>query len=136
MYKGVEIHWSCHHELILSNEVPLSDVIHFPGGLRDYLDSKLDKNHIIGEEIFSGNAEIIAENIKVEWAVCWHERDNFIKSYCNTIPTPLGGTHEQGIRAALLRGIKIYRETGGHKKVSQVSPEDVLESACFMLSVL
>jgi topoisomerase-4 subunit B len=110
-------------------------VIHFPGGLRDYLDSKLDKNHIIGEEIFSGNAEIIAENIKVEWAVCWYERDNFIKSYCNTIPTPLGGTHEQGVRAALLRGIKIYGETVGHKKVSQVSPEDVLESACFMLSV-
>ncbi len=135
LYKGVEIHWSCHPELILSNEVPLSDVIHFPGGLRDYLDSKLDKNHIIGEEIFSGNAEIISENIKVEWAVCWYERDNFIKSYCNTIPTPLGGTHEQGVRAALLRGIKIYGETVGHKKVSQVSPEDVLESACFMLSV-
>ena len=72
LYKGVEIHWSCHPELILSNEVPLSDVIHFPGGLRDYLDSKLDKNHIIGEEIFSGNAEIISENIKVEWAVCWY----------------------------------------------------------------
>ena len=58
-------------------------MIHFPGGLRDYVDSKLDKNQIIGEEIFSGNAEIVSENIKVEWAVGWHERESFIKSYCN-----------------------------------------------------
>ena len=79
LYKGVEIHWSCCEELISSNEVPSTDIIHFPAGLRDYLDSNLDKTKIIGEEIFSGNASMPAENIKIELAVCWHEKDNFIK---------------------------------------------------------
>ncbi|MFK7974397.1 MAG: DNA topoisomerase IV subunit B [Rickettsiaceae bacterium] len=134
LYKGVEIYWSCPEHLI-TNDIPTTDIIHFPGGLSDYLESKLSKNHIIGEEVFSGSAEIKTENIKIEWAICWHEKENFIKSYCNTIPTPLGGTHEQGIRAALLRAIKIYGEMTNHKKVVQITTEDILESSCLMLSV-
>lgn len=135
LYKGVEIHWSCVDELISSEIVPDNDIIHFPNGLRDYLNAKLDKTKIIGKEVFSGNAEIESENIKIEWAICWHENSDFIKSYCNTIPTPLGGTHEQGMRAALSRGVKIYAEMVGHKKVSQVTADDILESSCIMLSV-
>lgn len=135
LYKGVEIHWSCAPELLAGLDVPESDVIHFPAGLRDYLDSNIDKTKIIGAEIFSGQAELKSENIKVEWAMCWHENTDFTKSYCNTIPTPLGGTHEQGTRAALSRGVKIYGEMAGHKKVSQVTPDDIMESACIMLSV-
>ena len=135
LYKGVEISWNCAHELITANEVPENDLLHFPGGLKEYLDSRLDKNLIIGEEIFAGTAEIAAENIKIEWAICWHEKDNFIKSYCNTIPTPQGGTHEQGIKSALARGVKIYGEMTNHKKVSQIVPDDILESACLMLSI-
>ncbi|RTK93421.1 MAG: DNA topoisomerase IV subunit B [Rickettsiales bacterium] len=135
LYKGVEIQWNCAPELITANEVPVTDIIHFPGGLREYLDSKLSKEHIIGEEIFSGSAEIAHENIKVEWSICWHEKENFIKSYCNTIPTPLGGTHEQGVRSALARAVKIYGEMTNHKKVLQITADDILESACLMLSV-
>ncbi len=135
LYKGVQMHWSCAESLISNAEAPLKDVIHFPGGLRDYLDSQASKEGIIGGEIFSGNAETKLENIKIEWAICWHSKNDFIKSYCNTIPTPLGGTHEQGVRAALSRGIKIYGEMAGHKKVSQVTPDDFLDSICMMLSV-
>jgi len=135
LYKGVEIHWSCAPEVISSDEVLENDIIHFPGGLRDYLDSHLDNSKIIGGEIFSGNAEIKSANIKIEWAIAWHETKEFVKSYCNTIPTPMGGTHEQGIRAALSRGVKIYGEMTGHKKIVQVMPDDILESACMMLSV-
>lgn len=135
LYKGVRIHWSCAPELITAGEVLENDVIHFPGGLKDYLDSHLDKDGIIGGEIFAGNAEIKAANIKVEWAIAWHDAKEFVKSYCNTIPTPMGGTHEQGTRAALSRGVKIYGEMTGNKKVSQIMPDDILESACVMLSV-
>jgi topoisomerase IV subunit B len=135
LYKGVEMHWVCAPELIVSEGVPAEDIIHFPGGLRDYLDSKLDKNKIIGGEIFSGSAEMKSEHIRVEWAICWHENVDFIKSYCNTIPTPNGGTHEQGTRAALSRGVKIYGEMTGLKKVSQITADDILESACVMLSI-
>lgn len=135
LYKGFEIHWTCAPELIHNDEVPTQSIIHFPNGLKDYLDSKLDKNKIIGSEIFAGNAEIAAENIKIEWAMCWHEDENFIQSYCNTIPTPQGGTHEQGNRAALARSIKIYGEMTGLRKVSLVTPDDILESACIIISV-
>ena len=135
LYKGVEMHWVCAPELTRPEDVPAEDIIHFPNGLRDYLDSKLDKNKIIGGEIFSGSAEIKSEHIRVEWAICWHENTDFTKSYCNTIPTPQGGTHEQGIRAALSRGVKIYGEMTGLKKVSQVTADDILESACLMFSV-
>jgi topoisomerase-4 subunit B len=135
LYKGVEMHWVCAPELVTTEDVPVEDIIHFPGGLRDYLDSKLDKSKIIGGEIFSGSAEMKSEHIRVEWAICWYENTDFIKSYCNTIPTPNGGTHEQGTRAALSRGVKIYGEMTGLKKVSQVTADDILESACVMLSI-
>lgn len=135
LYKGVEIHWMCAAGLIINNDIPQQTVIHFPNGLRDYLDSKVDKDKIIGGEIFSGFTEINAENIRIEWAICWGENVGFIQSYCNTIPTPLGGTHEQGCRAALLRSIKIYGEMTGQKKVQQIIPDDILESACIVLSV-
>lgn len=135
LYKGVQILWNCDSDLISNDEIPNQDLIHFPGGLSDYLDSHLEKSKIIGTKIFSGQSEIISENIKVEWAICWHESKNFVKSYCNTIPTKMGGTHEQGTRAALMRGIKIYGQMAGHKKASQITPDDILESSCIMLSV-
>ncbi len=135
LYKGVEIYWHCASALIPLNEAPESDIIHFPGGLKDYLESKLKKEEIIGEEIFAGTAEVGSEHIKIEWAICWHHGESQIKSYCNTIPTPMGGTHEQGLRAALARSIKIYGEMTGFKKISQVAPEDILESISLMLSV-
>lgn len=135
LYKGVEIYWHCDPTLISLNEAPESDIIHFPGGLKDYLESKLKKEEIIGEEIFAGTAEVGNEHIKIEWAMCWHHGESQIKSYCNTIPTPMGGTHEQGLRAALSRSIKIYGEMAGFKRISQVAPEDILESISLMLSV-
>lgn len=133
--KGVEIEWICHPDLIKLDEVPQKEIIHFPGGLKDYLDSRLDKNKLISEEIFFGTGEMQSEHIKAEWAICWHENDAFIQSYCNTIATTLGGTHEQGLRAALLRSVKIYGEMAGHKKATQIIAEDILESACLVLSV-
>lgn len=135
LYKGVEIHWTCPIEMLKNDEVPTESIIHFPNGLRDYLESKLDKKDIIGEEIFSGIAELAPEKTKVEWAICWNETQGFSQSYCNTIPTPLGGTHEQGCRTALLKALKVYGEMTGSKKVQQIIADDVLESMCLVLSV-
>ncbi len=135
LYKGVKIHWNCPVGLIKDKKTPSEDVIHFPNGLKDYLESNLEKSGIIGNEIFSSTAELPDDNIKVEWAICWHQNEAFIKSYCNTIPTPLGGTHEQGNRAALFRGLKVFGEMIGNKKVAQVTADDVVESACIVLSV-
>lgn len=135
LYKGVKIEWNCPDTLVKNSNVPCTDIIHFPNGLHDYLESKINKSGLIGEEIFSGTAELKEEHIRVEWAVCWHDNNSFTKSYCNTIPTPQGGTHEQGNRAALYRGIKIYGEMTGNKKIQTIIADDVLESACVVFSV-
>lgn len=134
LYRGVKIYWKC--EQPTTPDIPQEDVIHFPEGLRSYLDSKLTKNDIIGGEIFDGNAEIKgADKIRIEWALCWSEQENFIKSYCNTIPTPMGGTHEQGVKAALLKSVKNYGSMAGVKKINIITGDDILESICLMLSV-
>ncbi|MDC0864984.1 DNA topoisomerase IV subunit B [Rickettsiaceae bacterium] len=135
LYKGVKIHWACDSDIHSSDEVPNNDVIHFPRGILDYLDSHLEKRKIIGNNIFSGDLSINSSGVKVEWAICWYEGSSFVKSYCNTIPTPMGGTHEQGLRGALSKGVKIYGEMAGNKKASQITIDDIMESACIMFSI-
>ncbi|MGI4776103.1 MAG: DNA topoisomerase IV subunit B [Janthinobacterium lividum] len=134
LYKGVKIKWQCAPEL-LTKSVPSEDIIHFPGGLSDYLNSRIGKNQIIGSEIFSNSVLLNQENIKLEWASIWYEEQGFVQSYCNTIPTPLGGTHEQGFKSGLLRSLKAYGEMVNSKRASLITIEDVLASACIVLSV-
>lgn len=135
LYKGVTIEWEC--EIETKNDVPEKALIHFPEGLKDYLISKINPENLVSGEIFCGNIDWERDHVKVEWAIAWHKNDdyNFIQSYCNTIPTPLGGTHEQGLRAALLRAIKVYGEMVGNKKITSVAIEDILETASIVLSV-
>lgn len=135
LYKGVKIHWECQIELNES-KIPVQEVMFFPDGLTDYLKSKLNIAQIIGGEIFAGTADLPSEdNVKIEWALCWHEQEQFVKSYCNTIPTAQGGTHEQGLKAALLKAIKNYGNMAGVKKTSQITYEDLLENICLIFSV-
>lgn len=135
LYKGVKIHWECQSEL-RDSKIPQQEIIFFPDGLIDYLKSKLNTAQIIGGEICAGTADLPSEdNVKIEWALCWHEQEQFVKSYCNTIPTSQGGTHEQGLKAALLKGIKNYGNMAGIKKTAQITYEDLFENICLIFSV-
>jgi topoisomerase-4 subunit B len=134
LHRGIEIKWTCDESIVTSN-VPANDILHFPDGLSGYLLSKLSPDDPITTSIFSGEIKIASEGAKVEWAIGWHEGEGFTQSYCNTIPTPLGGTHEQGLRAALLRGLKVYGEMIGNKRASNIIIDDILESACVVLSI-
>ncbi|WP_375326599.1 DNA topoisomerase IV subunit B [Candidatus Tisiphia endosymbiont of Nemotelus uliginosus] len=135
LYRGVTIIWEC--EVITKDDVPTKSLIHFPNGLTDYLLSKINPHTLVREDIFWGNIHWQQDHVKVEWAIAWHtnEERNFMQSYCNTIPTPLGGTHEQGLRLALLRGIKDYGEMTGNKKTAALIIEDILETSSIVLSV-
>lgn len=135
LYRGVKIEWECADELLSKSTVPAHATIQFPGGLGDYLNSKIKPEQLIGKEIFAGQINVPQEQIKLEWGVGWHDKDGFVQSYCNTIPTPLGGTHEQGFRAALLRGFKVYGEMTNNKKAAIITIEDILETACIVLSI-
>src|SRR5439155_3116614 len=117
LFGGVEIRWSCAKELLRGTEdVPEKATFHFADGLRDYLSAQLGKATLV-HDIFTGNAGKIGVHGAAQWAVAWTaDADGFLSSYCNTIPTPDGGTHETGLRSALVRGLKDHAERNGQGK--------------------
>lgn len=137
LFGGVEIRWSCAPELLSEGDnIPEKDVFHFPGGLKDFLAAEINGGSLVTDDMFSGKTAKSGGHGCVEWAVAWRaDDDGFSSSYCNTIPTPEGGTHEAGLRSALLRGLRAYGELTGNKKAAQITGEDVLNSAATMLSV-
>ena len=135
LFRGVEIRWWCEPALPRPDDVPQEEVLHFPGGLVDYLSSLLDGRATFTPRPFAGEAEF-AEGGKVEWAIAWPEDlEPHLSSYCNTVPTPEGGTHEQGLRSALTRSLKSYGELTGNRRAAQIAPEDVMAGAVIILSL-
>ncbi|WP_340149704.1 DNA topoisomerase IV subunit B [uncultured Sneathiella sp.] len=135
LFRGVEIRWKCDEELI-KDDTPAEATLHFPGGLRDFLNASLDGVKAVTQEPFSGRVEMDNDRGRVEWAIAWPLTNiSFLNSYCNTVPTPEGGTHELGFRGALLRGLKAYGELINNKKAAQITAEDILSSASAVLSV-
>ena len=136
LFGGVEIRWNCAPELIKDkDETPEKAVFHFPGGLRDYLAASLGGDFQVTREIFAGKSEKQGGHGSLEWAVTWYGGDGFIRSYCNTIPTGEGGTHEGGFRNVLTRGLRAYADLVGNKRASIITSDDVMISAAGMLSV-
>ncbi len=138
LFGGVEIRWTCDPELLRGVEdVPSEATFHFPGGLRDYLAAAIHKDTLVHPDIFSGKSGRNGAHGACEWAVAWTaDADGFLSSYCNTVPTPDGGTHESGMRSALLRGLKDHAERVGQgKRAASVTSEDVMTGAAVMLSV-
>ncbi|MDR6758262.1 topoisomerase-4 subunit B [Mycoplana sp. BE70] len=136
LFGGVEIRWSCDPSLLQEgSETPDKAVFHFPGGLKDYLQANLGKEYTVTREIFAGKTEKSGGHGALEWAVTWYGGDSLIHSYCNTIPTGDGGTHEAGLRIALTKGLKNYAELTQNKRASVITTDDVMISAVGMLSV-
>ncbi|WP_411035422.1 DNA topoisomerase IV subunit B [Shinella sp. BYT-45] len=136
LFGGVEIRWSCDPSLLPEgSETPEKAVFHFPGGLKDYLQATLGKEHTVTREIFAGKSEKPGGHGSLEWAVTWYGGDSLIHSYCNTIPTADGGTHEAGLRIALTKGLKNYAELTQNKRAAMITTDDVMISAVGMLSV-
>ena len=134
LFAGVEIRWSC-DESLANEEVPAKASFHFPGGLKDFMAIRIEGEPRVVDEIFAGNSGKPGSQGAVEWAIAWTLGDGFVSSYCNTIPTPEGGTHETGLRAAILRGLKNYAELANNKRAAILTAEDVLNFCSAMLSV-
>ncbi|TCT11299.1 topoisomerase-4 subunit B [Tepidamorphus gemmatus] len=137
LFRGVEIRWSCAPELLPEDgSVPARETFHFPGGLKDFLAAEIAGETLVAGDIFAGRVQKEGGHGGVEWAVAWCAgRDGFVSSYCNTIPTPEGGTHEAGLRSALLRGLRSHAELTGRKRAQIFTAEDVMTSCAAMLSV-
>ena len=132
----MEIRWSCAPALLTEkSEAQPRAVFHFPGGLSAYLGETLAGEVLVGKEVFAGKSAKQGGHGSVEWAIAWFAGDGFVRSYCNTVPTPEGGTHEAGLRSALLRGFKSYAELVGNKRAAVITSDDIMTSCGAMLSV-
>lgn len=135
LFKGVTLHWEC-DERLCEGIVPSQAVFHFPGGLSDYLAEVLKEKPLTTPTPFSGEASFNEGLGRVEWAIAWPlEGEGFCTSYCNTIMTPEGGTHENGFRQSIVKGLRSYGELVGNKKTSQLTAEDCFGGAACVLSV-
>jgi topoisomerase IV subunit B len=137
LFGGVEIRWSCAPGLLpATGEIPEKAVLRFPGGLADYLAREIEGKPLVIDEMFAGKLDKKGHGA-CEWAVSWYMHDDGqVSSYCNTIPTPDGGTHESGLRVALLRGLKDHAERiGQSKRAAVLTTDDVMTGAAVMLSV-
>ncbi len=137
LFRGVKIKWSCDPNVIdTESKVKPEEVFHFPNGIEDFLTNSLAGKQMLTPRPFSGQTKLPDDSGRVEFAIAWPTRgEGFMRSYCNTIPTPLGGTHEQGLRTALLRGLKSYGEMIGNKKTSIITGDDIFGEAAALLSV-
>ncbi len=138
LFGGVEIRWHCAKELLKGLEdVPEKATFHFAEGLKDYLADNLSGATLVHPEIFTGSSGKTGRHGTAEWAIAWTaDADGFVNSYCNTIPTPDGGTHESGLRSALLRGLKDHAARVGHeKRAAPITSDDIMTGAGCMLSV-
>ncbi|SNR50561.1 DNA topoisomerase IV subunit B [Paracoccus sediminis] len=134
LFSGVEIRWKSE---IDDGETPREATFHFPGGLADYLAETLTGASTYADRPFSGSVDFRRQGApgKVDWAVNWTPaRDGFIQSYCNTVPTPEGGTHEAGFWAAILKGVRAYGERISNKKAASITREDLLTGGCALVS--
>jgi topoisomerase-4 subunit B len=138
LFGGVEIRWRCAPELLEEkSKVPAEAVFHFPGGLRDYLAEEIESMELVTDQLFFGKVEKADGHGALEWALAWMTaEDGFVRSYCNTIPTPDGGTHEAGLRVALLRALKSHAERIGEtKRAALVTTDDVMATCAALISV-
>ncbi|MFL6733890.1 MAG: DNA topoisomerase IV subunit B, partial [Sphingomicrobium sp.] len=135
LFAGVEIRWHCHASLT-SPEVPEQAVFQFPGGLADHLSEQLGERGCVTNQPFTGRQDFPGDQGSAEWAVAWPLWSEGSESYyCNTIPTPDGGTHEAGLRAALTKGIRAFGELVGNKRAKDITADDVFNGVELMLSV-
>jgi topoisomerase-4 subunit B len=139
LYRGVQIRWSCEPALVAGvDDVPASESFHFPDGILDYLRSVVVGRHLVAADIFAGQSELNGKTNagRVEWAIAWPlDGDGFTRSYCNTVPTPEGGSHEAGLRVALTKALKAFGERTGNRKAAQITADDVVDGAVAMLSL-
>ncbi|MFZ2997103.1 DNA topoisomerase IV subunit B [Sphingobium sp.] len=135
LFAGVEIRWKCAPELI-SDDTPVEAIFQFPGGLADHLKEQVADRECATSQFFTGNQDFPGTAGRVEWAVAWPLwSDGSYSWYCNTIPTPDGGTHEAGLRSALVKGIRAFADLVGQKKAKDITADDVMTSSEIMLSV-
>ncbi len=136
LFAGIEIRWSCNELVAEENNIPRSEIFNFSKGLEDFLVNEVKGSTFITQESFSGKKEKDSKNNSIEWAVNWSmSSDGFLNSYCNTVPTPDGGTHELGLKNGLLKALRSHSERVGNKKGLAINSDDLSKSMVAVISL-
>ncbi len=138
LFRGVEVRWRCDESLIPEGDAtPAKATLHFPGGLGDFLASSIGGAETVTPTPFQGEARLPGDAGRLEWAIAWPRPpfDGFLNSYCNTVPTRGGGTHEAGLRGALAKGLRSFGELARNRRAGQITADDILAEACVLLSL-
>ncbi len=136
LYSGMKINWACDESLVEGTDIPVKEQIFFENGIRDFLSDVTKKEPTIGEGQFFGGANIPNNRGNLDWAVVFMEiADGKSYSFCNTVPTPQGGTHETGFKTAMVKAVKEYADKSGNKKAEKISTDDIANSMTFVLSI-
>ena len=136
LFAGVEIRWRCDPALLANDDpVPAEATLHYPGGLADFLNDATNDTALLVSTPFAEQVELDGQ--KFEWAITWlgAGEDGFFHSYCNTVPTPSGGTHEAGFRQAITRALRSFGDLAGNRKAAEITADDVFAGTAVMLSV-
>ena len=141
LFRGVEIRWKCDAALVAGSDTPAEAVLHFPGGLADFLAASIEGRATVVPAPFAGEVGFTESGSgekagRAEFALTWLEQgDGFLNTYANTIPTPQGGTHEAGLRAALVKGLRAYGELKRDKRAATLTADVIFGGLAGMLSV-
>ena len=136
LFAGIEVRWSCNELIAEENNIPKSETFNFSKGLEDFLINEVKGSTFIAQESFSGKKEKDSNNNSIEWAVNWSmSSDGFLNSYCNTVPTPDGGTHELGLKNGLLKALRSHSERVGNKKGLAINSDDLSKSMVAVISL-
>ena len=141
--RGVRVNWICNPELLTEDmNIPAQTEFYYPNGVADFLDEKTRDKPRILPKIFSGTVDFPDDSGRVEWALTFLTDENgaasddgFFASYCNTIATIDGGTHESGFKSAITRGIKSYGDKVNNKSAASIISDDVFDSVAAIVSV-
>ncbi len=109
---------------------------YYPNGINDFVNEELDKKNLLIPNTFFGSSTTKSKDGKVEWSLLWSAGDkNKLKSFCNTIPTIYGGTHETAFKSAILKSIKNYAEIIGIRNSKIITLDDIVSCMDGVLSI-
>ncbi|MAP24729.1 MAG: DNA topoisomerase IV subunit B [Rickettsiales bacterium] len=136
LYKGVKLYWSCDPDLVANTATPSQEEIYYPNGLLDYLSDQLKNQDCVLENSFAGRVAFANDEGSIEWALNWcPDKDDSFTSFCNTIPTPLGGAHESGFKSVFGKSLRAFGEMVKNKKAAKLTTDDIFSHAQVLLSI-
>jgi len=136
LVKNSNLHWLCEKSLLKNIKLPYKESFYFKNGIKDYLNTIEKNNKKLFNQIYYSEINLGAVSDRVEIAINFNEEENnSIKSFCNSILTNEGGTHESALKSAIMKSIKLYAKHNKISKISNISQSDFFDYSDIIISL-